>query len=597
MSVAELGALQQAEACKKASAKETQAQVLAELASTATLFHATDGEAFAAITIDGHVETWPVRAPSFRRWLCHQYYQSNGKPPGSQPLKDTLDLLGARAQFDGEARAVFIRVAGVADRVYLDLADPDWRYVEVTTGGWSVAGDAGVHFVRSRGMTSIPLPTQGGNIRELQQFINVPADADFMLVVAWLLAALRPKGPYPILVLLGEQGSAKSTAARFVRSLVDPATSPIRSAPRNEHDLMIAARNGWVLAFDNLSNVPDWLSDAMCRLATGGGFSTRQLFTDADETILDAQRPLILNGIDELTRRQDLLDRSIIVQLPPIPETQRRVESDLWAEFEAARPRILGALLDAVSTGLRRIDEVKLESLPRMADFAKWAAATEPALPWREGSLLAAYANNRSESIGVALESDVIGQATLALLSGDKTSWEGTSTELLVELEGRSTERTVRSRAWPKSARALSSRLRRAATFLRTVGVEIEFTREAGGGSRRVVTIRKVPGFCVATVAPGTTEAQAIEESDTSAATQSATQNPIATQDATQTTIGKAPEYGHCDASDGCDAKSRAISESPADGGFSHVDERMTAVGGTGEPLPRKAENREVFEL
>ena len=141
---------------------------------------------------------------------------------------------------------------------------------------------------------------------------------------------MRPTGPYPVLILQGEQGTAKSTAAKVLRLLIDPSAAPLRTAPLDERDLMIAARNGWIIALDNLSGLSSWLSDALCRIATGGGVSTRELYSDTDEVLIDVQRPIILNGIDDIATRQDLIDRSIIINLEPIPENKRKPEAEFW---------------------------------------------------------------------------------------------------------------------------------------------------------------------------------------------------------------------------------------------------------------------------
>ena len=189
-------------------------------------------------------------------------------------------------------------------------------------------------------------------------------------MVAWALAVLRNKGPYPALVLSGEQGSAKSTFSAILRALLDPNTAPLRALPREDRDLFIAASNGHVLAFDNVSGLPAWISDTLCRLATGGGFAVRQLYTDQDEVLFDAARPVILNGIEDIVTRPDLADRAVFLTLEPIPEERRRPEAELWAAFEAERARILGVLLDAVVEGLKRLPDTHLPKLPRMADFA-----------------------------------------------------------------------------------------------------------------------------------------------------------------------------------------------------------------------------------
>ena len=195
-------------------------------------------------------------------------------------------------------------------------------------------------------------------------------DTDFVLVVAWALACLRNRGPYPVIVLSGEQGSAKSTFSAILRALLDPNTAPLRALPREDRDLFIAASNGHVLAFDNVSGLPAWISDTLCRLATGGGFAVRQLYTDQDEVLFDAARPVILNGIEDIVTRPDLADRAVFLTLEPIPEERRRPEQELWAAFEAERPRILGVLLDAVAKGLAELPRTRLDKLPRMADFA-----------------------------------------------------------------------------------------------------------------------------------------------------------------------------------------------------------------------------------
>src|SRR6516162_10653293 len=176
------------------------------------------------------------------------------------------------------------------------------------------------------------------------------------------------------------------TSAKILRTSVDPNTLALRTLPRDERDLHIAATNAWVVGYDNLSFLLDWISDTLCRLSTGGGFGTRQLYTDQDEVLFDAIRPSLLNGIEEVVTRPDLADRAIFLTLAPIPEDKRRPESELWAAFNADRPRILGALLDAVAMGLRQLPEIRLERLPRMADFAIWATACETALRRRDGT-------------------------------------------------------------------------------------------------------------------------------------------------------------------------------------------------------------------
>jgi hypothetical protein len=219
------------------------------------------------------------------------YYNKTGKSPGSQGVQDAQGVLEGKALCDGDKHIVYTRLAEHDGAFYLDLADDEWRAVKVTDDGWEVITDPPVKFRRSRGMQPLPEPVKGGDINLLRPFVNVASDDDWALLLAWLVAALHPAGPYPVVVLHGEQGSAKSTLARLLRALVDPNSASLRSEPRDPRDMMIASTNGWVVNLDNLSRIPTWLSDCPCRLATGGGFATRELYTNDDEVLFDAQRP------------------------------------------------------------------------------------------------------------------------------------------------------------------------------------------------------------------------------------------------------------------------------------------------------------------
>jgi hypothetical protein len=330
--------------------------------------------------------------------LSRAFFQSTEGAPNSEAMQAALNVIEAKAHFDAPERTAHVRVAGADGRLYLDLGDETWRAIEIDADGWRIVDNPPVRFRRAAGMQALPVPERGGSIDTLRRFLNVQSDADFTLVVAWLLACLRDRGPYPLIVLSGEQGSAKSTFSAVLRALIDPNAAPLRALPRDDRDLFIAANNAHVLAFDNVSGMPGWLSDTLCRLATGGGFATRQLYTDQDETIFDACRPVVLNGIEDIVTRPDLADRALFLNLDPIPEERRRPEAEFWTAFNAERPQLLGALLDGVAEGLRRLPETRLPGLPRMADFALWATACEGAF-WPSGRFMSAYSSNRDEVV------------------------------------------------------------------------------------------------------------------------------------------------------------------------------------------------------
>jgi hypothetical protein len=282
-------------ALERAKAKQTNAELLLALATAEVdYWHTPDNTAFASIRRDGHREHWRIRSSTFRQWLARQFYECTKTAIGSQTLQDCLNALEGRACFDGEAHPTFLRIAGDDDGIYVDLGAEDWRAIEIDADGWKVVDDPPVRFRRAKGMLSLSSPKRGGSVSDLRPFVNVTDDG-WPILLAWLVAALRPSGPYPILKLLGEQGSAKTTTAEVLRKLIDPNAALLRRPPSTERDLMIAASNGWVAAFDNLSYLTLDLSDALCSLATGGGFATRTLYSDDDETILVAERPILLN--------------------------------------------------------------------------------------------------------------------------------------------------------------------------------------------------------------------------------------------------------------------------------------------------------------
>jgi hypothetical protein len=448
------------------------------------LFHDAERTAYATIPIGDHVETWPIRGTNFRHWMTQLLFEDNlvAKAPSSQAVHDAVLTCEAVAIYRGQERPVHLRVAPLDNGIVLDLGNGRWQAVHITPRGWVVTDEPSVRFIRSAGMQALPHPEHGGSIEALRPFLNLGSQDGWRLLVSWLVMAFRPLGPYPVLGLHGEQGAAKTTAGRILRSLVDPNRVPDRTVPRNERDLAISARNQWVTNLDNLSHMPDWLSDALARMSTGAGLSTRQLWTDTDEVLFFAQRPVLINGITEVITRGDLLDRAILIELLAVSPSSRRREAELWRAFEVARPLILGGLLDAVATALARESSVVMTSYPRMADFAQWIVAAEPALGWPEGGFLAAYLGNRSEAHELALDVSPVAAAVREFISGRK-EWTGTATELLDILTNRVGDEVSGRRTWPTVPKVLSDDLRRLAPNLRAVGVLLEFTR----GRRRLL--------------------------------------------------------------------------------------------------------------
>ena len=417
----------------------SQADILVMLAEAAELFQTLDEVACADVEVSGHRETWLVKSRGFRRWLRRRFYEEQEGAPTSEAVATAIGVIEARAMHDTPIREVFVRVGELDGKIYLDLCDAQWRAVEVSATGWRVVDQPSIRFRRTPDMRALPVPESEGSVEGLRTLLNIlegeEGDADFVLAIAYLLACLRGRGPYPVMAIGGEQGSAKSTRSALLRSVIDPRHPRLRGLPRDERDLVVAARSQHILAFDNVSGLRHWLSDALCRIASGAGFGTRELYTDQEEVVFSGARPIILNGIEEIVERPDLAERSAFSTCEPIDPKDRKSEDEVWASFAAAHASILGALLDAVATGLRRFPTMaRPKDLPRMADFAHWAIACESAL-WESGAFLNAYNANILAAVESVLEASPVAVALRKLMENlADGEWKGTATKLLEDL-------------------------------------------------------------------------------------------------------------------------------------------------------------------
>lgn len=471
--------------------RKSAATRLVKFADEFAFFHDAQNRAFVRLDLNGHTEVSPVNSIQFRNLMAQTFYRRTGTAINRNALADAIATLGGRACYDCPEEPIFLRVARHRENVLIDLCDPQWRVIEVSPAGWQVLEKSPVAFIRTGAMRPLPLPAAAadGSLNPLWGLLNV-TPAQRPLVAGAMLNGFHPEGPYFVMNFVGEQGSAKSCAARILRTLIDPNENPLRSPPREERDLLVHAANNWCVVLDNLSGLPVWLSDGLCRLATGGGHSARQLYSDGEEFTLAVKRPVILTGIDDVATRPDLAERVLQIELETIPDKGRIPERELWRRFEAARPVILSAILNALSCALRELPSVRLDSLPRMADAALWATAGETAFGWQTGTFTAAYWQNLNEGAIASLEAHPVGVALRQLLDG-VPEWTGEAAQLLKVLNEPASEELRHSQNWPKTPRALSTCLRRLAQALRRSGFELVFDR----GKRRTIQLCKRADF------------------------------------------------------------------------------------------------------
>ncbi|MDO6459643.1 hypothetical protein Q4485_02950 [Granulosicoccaceae sp. 1_MG-2023] len=433
----------------------------------ADLFHDENRVPFAEITVDGHREVLSIQSNQFRDWLSGEFYRQTGGAARAASLSDALSALTAAAVFCGEQHRVHLRVAKYGEQYVIDLADADWRVVVVDASGWQVVDESPVKFRRTENMRPLPEPVAGGDLSKLWQHVNVP-EPSRLLVLGWLLECFRPDVPFPVLELIGEQGSAKSTTHERLRELVDPNSVNLRAAPKSAADVFVASRNSHVVSYNNLSHLGSELQDNFCTLATGGGFATRQLYTNGGESLIEAKRPLSLNGISTLVTAPDLLERTVRVLLPRI--AVYRSEAELKAAWQSDRGEIFGGLLDLFALTLAKLPAVEIDRPPRMADFGNLGEAMSAALG-RPGEFLEAHAANQRDAIRQSLEQSPAALALLEFVQSGRTH-NGTFGQLFESLER---HRPVSDPAWPKTPRGLSDIVRRFAPALRALGVAVTF--------------------------------------------------------------------------------------------------------------------------
>ncbi len=543
----------------------TVSQKLIALSKSAQFFHSERNTAFVRVKVGGHLETYPVRSEFFKNWLRRAYYSEFVKAAGSQAVEDALGLFEATSMFDGRQHTVNLRCARLETDgdIHIDMCDPDWRSIQVSAGGWSIVDDS-PPFRRYATAAALADPDPGAapvDIELLRPFVNIRNQGVWKLLVTWLVASWIPDIGHPVLVVHGEQGTAKSTLMKLLSSLVDPSVAPLRSPPQDEAQWLQAADHTWMLTLDNVTNIPQWLSDAVCRAATGEGSVKRKLYTDDGDHVVSFRRVIALTGIDVVARTSDLLDRSILLSLDPFAHGSRRTESAVFADFDTVRPVITSSLLSILGGVLRTMPKVREDvktmgiNLPRMADFAEVGIAVERVLGWPTGSFLAEYRAGIGEQNVEALSSSAVYEPLLKLVESE---WAGTAQELLLALCGMTDEKIQKQPDWPKNARALTVQLKKLAPNLRAVGIEYEVVRSSG---RRTLTIsRQSPDICVTCVISdtGSTDQDAIRAAN-------ALQRDANEQNVTQIRRENGVFLEADDASDANDAKFAELSSGTDD--------------------------------
>ncbi len=439
-----------------------------------TLFHNDHKETFARLLIDKHFEIWPLKSRQFKIWLANKFWMNYKKAPNAETLRAALNIIESKALFEGREHALRNRVAAQDNSIWYDLTNKNWQVVEINTAGWKTIDKPPIIFRRYTHQKNQLLPIQGGDAKTFLEFINISDPEQRLLLLVFVISCFIPDFAHVVPIIYGPQGSAKSMLSKLLRKVIDPSLIEVLSFPKNDAELAQALSHNWFLPFDNVSYISHSTSDIICKAVTGSGFTKRELYTDDEDIIYAIKRIISLNGINLVATKPDLLERGILIQLERIPENERKQEKILLDEFERELPKILGGIFDIISKAMKIYPSIKLERLPRMADFAVWGCAISEALGYKKDNFLQAYYNNiKAQNEEVLMESLVA--TSIRLLTNETPQWEGNPSELLSKLKDIAANNNINTeeKGWPKSAASLSRKLNELKTNLANDGIKI----------------------------------------------------------------------------------------------------------------------------
>lgn len=488
---------------KESSSSQSNESTASELitlvtAETELFFDDYADKAFVTATIENVEHTMAIGSKAFIDWLSFTYYNKTkcqsefGSSASESNIKQACFALAGIAKYDFAKKRAYLRVAQTENAHYIFLSDEKMQVVELTADGWTVLPQSPVKFWKTGAMKSLPIPVSGGDVNELWNFLNIP-EKERPLVLAWMLEALRSDSKKPVLAITGVQGTAKSSTHDKIRQLIDPNVVNLRVAPKNREDIFVSAGCNWLVSFENISCLRADMQDAICTLATGGGFAARTLYTNTEETIISVQRPVIINSIPVVVTAQDLADRVIAVELQPIAYKE---DKELNAAWEQRKPVIFGALLDLLVKVIVKLPDVVLVNPPRMADFTRLGEAMMQIDGFEAGHFTDLYYENRSRSVTHALSSSPVALAICDMVENHTNPslivFRGTMQELLNKL---SAENTSGYENFPRTARGLGDVIKRQSPALLISGIQITVgsnVERINGTRGIVVEIRKV---------------------------------------------------------------------------------------------------------
>lgn len=433
----------------------------------------------------------PINSQGFRRWLAGKRYEQNNTGFSSETYSQIVNTLEGKAISEKNTINLYTRIAKIGSIIYYDLGN-DNTIVKITPDKWEVTDKCPIRFRRFSHQSCQVLPDSGGDLTTILKYFNLNQENEKILLVTYLVSAMIPDIPRVNLIITGEQGAAKSTGLNVLRSIIDPSMTPLLSPIKDASNLFDTASQHYCFYLDNLSYISDDISDAICRLVTGGSISKRKLYTDSEQVIRSLRLAVGMTGINIIANRADLLDRSLILTLDRIPDSQRLDETDFWSKFEEDRPKILGALFTAVSKTLEIRPKLSLSNMPRMADYFQYAVAASISLGHSQETFQIAWSSNALKQNQTALESSPTAQVIISYME-NRDNWSGSSSDLYRELSGIATNLNLVAGGpggFPKSSHYLWQRIQVIKPNLASIGIVAHYEQMA---SHSKITLLKQP--------------------------------------------------------------------------------------------------------
>ncbi len=463
------------------------------------------GEPYVAVKINDHLETLHLKHERFRNWVGKLYYDQaeKGHAPNSESITTVVNILTANAQFGGNQKELFLRVASndgndissylQHNQILYDLTNKDWEIVKITPDGWSIERTEFAVFRRYNARPQVyPSKTYDDDVfDEFIKLLNVTNSDDKLLLKCYMISVLIPGIEKVILGLYGSRGAGKSSMQEFIKIVIDPCTILTFKIPKDVFELIQQLDHNYIAFYNNVSKLDTWVSDMFCSASTGEGASKRALFTDDDDKVYNYKRNVGFNGINLVAIRPDLLDRLIIIKVERISEKDQITKTEMRRRIENIRPKLLGYIFDMLVKYLKFIQsgqDIKFDKLPRMSDFAKTAEIISRCMGNKNNEFMDAYFRNIELQTDEILNTSLVASAVVKLMSGGTWKnekyqdeeypylerWNGDATKLLGELDLVVGDKVQRNKWWPKLPNILSRRLNEVKANLLEGGLQVE---------------------------------------------------------------------------------------------------------------------------